>query len=62
MGYAPMVFRLAPAFIEHNIQDTVCTAILQEVEGMVSLERQLFSRGSSHVVEFTMGRMRDWSV
>ena len=33
-----------------------------EVEGLVSVERWSCSRGASCVVEYTMGRLRDWSV
>ena len=33
-----------------------------EVEGLVSVERWSCSRGTSCVVEYTMGRMRDWSL
>ena len=33
-----------------------------EVEGLVSVERWSCSRGASCVVEYTRGRLRDWSV
>ena len=33
-----------------------------EVEGLVSVERWSCSRGASCVVEYTMGRSRDWSL
>ena len=33
-----------------------------EVEGLVSVERWSCSRGASCVVEYTMGRLRDWSL
>ena len=33
-----------------------------EVELLVSVERQSCSRGASCVVEYTMGRLSDWSV
>ena len=32
-----------------------------EVERLVSVERWSCSRGASCVVEYTMGRLRDWS-
>ena len=34
----------------------------EEVEGLVSVERGSCSSGASCVVEYTMGRLRDWSV
>ena len=34
----------------------------EEVEGLVSVERWSCSRGASYVVEYTMGRLRDWSL
>ena len=33
-----------------------------EVEGLVSVERWSCSRSVSCVVEYTMGRLRDWSL
>ena len=33
-----------------------------EVERLVSLERWSCSRGASCVVEYTMGRLRDWPL
>ena len=33
-----------------------------EVEGLVSLDMWSCSRGASCVVEYTMGRLRDWSL
>ena len=33
-----------------------------EVEGLVSVERWSCSRGASCVVEYTRGRLRDWSL
>ena len=33
-----------------------------EVEGLVSAERRSCSRGASCVVEYTMGRLKDWSL
>ena len=33
-----------------------------EVEGLVSVERWSCNRGASYVVEYTMGRLRDWSL
>ena len=33
-----------------------------EVERLVSVERWSCSRGASCVVEYTMGRLRDWSL
>ena len=33
-----------------------------EVEGLVSVERCCCSRDASCVVEYTMGRLRDWSL
>ena len=33
-----------------------------EVERLVSVERWSCSRGASCVVEYTMGRFRDWSL
>ena len=33
-----------------------------EFEGLVSVERWSCSRGASCVVEYTMGRLRDWSL
>ena len=33
-----------------------------EVEGLVSVERWSCSGGASCVVEYTMGRLRDWSL
>ena len=33
-----------------------------EVEELVSVERWSCSRGDSCVVEYTMGRLRDWSL
>ena len=33
-----------------------------EVEGLVSVERWSCSRGASCVVEYTMWRLRDWSL
>ena len=33
-----------------------------EAEGLVSVERWSRSRGASCVVEYTMGRLRDWSL
>ena len=33
----------------------------REVEGLVSVERWSCNRGAS-VVEYTMGRLRDWSL
>ena len=33
-----------------------------EVEGLVSEERRSCSRGAPCVVEYTMGRLRDWSL
>ena len=35
---------------------------LWEVEGLVSVGRWSCSRGVSCVVEYTMGRLRDWSL
>ena len=35
---------------------------LWEVEELVFVERWSCSRGGSCVVEYTMGRLRDWSV
>ena len=50
-------------------RDSVCccycySAILYygEAEGLVSVERWSCSRGGSRVVEYTMGRLRDWSL
>ena len=33
-----------------------------EAEGLVSVERWSCNRGASCVVEYTMGRLRDWSL
>ena len=33
-----------------------------EVEGLVSVERWSCNRGASCLVEYTMGRLRDWSL
>ena len=33
-----------------------------EIEGLFSVERWSCSRGASCVVEYTMGRLRDWSL
>ena len=33
-----------------------------EVEGLVTVERWSCSRGASCVVEYTMGKLRDWSL
>ena len=33
-----------------------------EAEGLVSVERWSCSRGASCVVEYTMRRLRDWSL
>ena len=33
-----------------------------EAEGLISLERWSCNRGASCVVEYTMGRLRDWSL
>ena len=33
-----------------------------EVKGLVSIERWSCSRGASCVVEYTVGRSRDWSL
>ena len=33
-----------------------------EVEGLVSVERWSCNRGVSCVVEYTIGRFRDWSL
>ena len=33
-----------------------------EVERLVSVERWSYSRGALCVVEYTMGRLRDWSL
>ena len=33
-----------------------------EAEGLVSIERWSCSRGASCVLEYTMGRLRDWSL
>ena len=33
-----------------------------EVEGLVSVERWYCSRDASCVVEYSMGRLRDWSL
>ena len=33
-----------------------------KVEGLVSVERWSCKRGDSCVVEYTMGRLRDWSL
>ena len=33
-----------------------------EVEGVVSVERWSCSKGGSCVVEYTMGRLREWSL
>ena len=33
-----------------------------EVEGLVSVERWSRNRGASSVLEYTMGRLRDWSL
>ena len=33
-----------------------------EIEGLVSVERWSCNRGASCVVEYTMGRLRDWSL
>ena len=35
---------------------------LEEVEELVSVERWSCSRGASCVVEYTIGRLRDWSL
>ena len=34
----------------------------REVEGLVSVERWSCSRGASCFVEYTIGRLRDWSL
>ena len=34
----------------------------REVKGLVSVERWSCNRGASCVVEYTMGRSRDWSL
>ena len=34
----------------------------EEVGGLVSVERWSCSRGASCVVEYVMGRLRDWSL
>ena len=34
----------------------------REVEGLVSVERWCCSRGASCVVDYTTGRLRDWSL
>ena len=39
-----------------------CGVHCGEVEGLVSVERWSCSRGASCVVEYTMGRLRDWSL
>ena len=33
-----------------------------EVEGLVSVERWTCSRGASCVVDYTLDRLRDWSL
>ena len=33
-----------------------------KVEGLVSVERWSCNRGASCVVEYSMGRLRDWSL
>ena len=33
-----------------------------EVEGMVSVERWSCNRGASCIMEYTMGRLREWSL
>ena len=33
-----------------------------EVEGLVSVERWSCSRGASCVVEYAIGRLKDWSL
>ena len=41
----------------------MCNALYYRwVEGLVSVERWSCSRGASCVVEYTMGRLRDWSL
>ena len=41
----------------------VCAGVhYGEAEGLVSVERWSCSRGASCVVEYTMGRLRDWSL
>ena len=39
-----------------------CGVHYGEVEGLVSVERWSCSRDASCVVEYTMGRSRDWSL
>ena len=34
----------------------------RKIEGLVSVERWYCSRGASCVVEYTLGRGRDWSL
>ena len=34
----------------------------REVEGLVSVDRWSCNKGVSCVVEYTMGRLRDWSL
>ena len=34
----------------------------REVEVLVSIERWSYNRGASCVVEYTMGRLMDWSL
>ena len=34
----------------------------EEFEGLISIERWSRSRGASCVVEYTMERLRDWSL
>ena len=44
------------------LRDGLCGVHYGEVEGLVCVERWSCSRGTSCVVEYTMGRLRDWSV
>ena len=39
-----------------------CGVHYREVEGLVSVERWSCRRGASRVVEYTIGRLRDWSL
>ena len=43
-------------------EDSKGDGLVREIEGLVSVEGWPCSRGASCVVQYTMGRLRDWSL
>ena len=56
--------RLSPRWSSHAVETSRARKrkFVTIVEWLVSVERLSCSRGASCVVEYTMGRLRDWSL